>query len=248
MDRILEQLRHSLIVSCQPQAPLDSPAYVADLAAVMVESGAAGIRANGAERVRTIRTRIGSPIIGINKQRHEGFQVFITPTIASAREVVDAGADIVALDGADAPRPDGSTLRELIASVHERGARVMADISTVEEGVAAAEAGADLIGTTLSGYTPYSPQQEGADLDLVAALSEAGLPVVAEGRYNTSVLVEAAFERGAFAVVVGRAITEPRVVVQPFLTVVAARGRVALRGESGTRLPDDNEAGQECAQ
>jgi N-acylglucosamine-6-phosphate 2-epimerase len=227
VNSVLSQLRRALIVSCQPQAPLDSAAYVADLAAVMTEGGASGIRANGAERIRAIRARIGAPIIGIEKQRHAGYQIYITPTIAAARGVIDAGAEIVALDAADAPRPDGSSLPELIASVHERQRLVMADISTVDEGMAAAEAGADLIGTTLSGYTPYSPQLEGPDLDLVATLSERGLPVVAEGRYNTPELVEAAFQRGALAVVVGRAITEPRFVMRPFIAAASAgAGRV----------------------
>lgn len=218
----LSQLRHKLIVSCQPQAPFNTAAYVADLASTMVSCGAGGIRANGAEHVRAVAARVDAPIIGINKQRHEGYQVYITPTVAAAGEVIEAGAPIVALDGSNAPRPDGSTLPELIASVHERGVLVMADISTPGEGFSAAEAGADLIGTTLSGYTPYSPQQEGPDLDLVSVLVERGLKVVAEGRYNAPDLVRAAFDRGAFAVVVGRAITEPRVVVRPFIDVVAS--------------------------
>jgi N-acylglucosamine-6-phosphate 2-epimerase len=214
----IEQLRRRLIVSCQPRAPMDSPAYIGDLAAVMVESGAAGIRANGPAHVSAIRSRTDCPLIGINKQRSDDFQIYITPTRDAAREVVDGGADIVALDGADAPRPDGSDIAGLIEYVHSLGALVMADISTLEEGLAAAAAGADLIGTTLSGYTPYSRKLEGPDLDLVEALaSKLDVPVVAEGRYNAPELVSAAFDMGAFSVVVGRAITEPRFIVAPFL-------------------------------
>jgi N-acylglucosamine-6-phosphate 2-epimerase len=218
MNERLLPLRHRLIVSVQPRPPMNEPRYVADLAATMVECGAAGIRANGAAHVRAVRSRTTAPILGINKQRTEGFEIFITPTRESAGEVVRAGADIVALDGADAPRPDGSDLREMIDHVHSLGALVMADISTYEEGVAAAAAGADLIGTTLSGYTIYSPKMEGPDLELVASLArDLEVPIVAEGRYNTPELVRAALERGAFAVVVGRAITEPRLVVAPFI-------------------------------
>lgn len=218
MNTTLSKLRGRLIVSCQTQGPLDKPMYTADLAATMVECGSAGVRVNGPAHVRAVRERINAPILGINKQRHNGYQIYITPTREAAREVIEAGADIVALDGADAPRPDGSTLKELVAYVHDCGALVMADISTYEEGFKAAEAGADLVGTTLSGYTPYSPQLDGPDLELVEALaSNLDTPVVAEGRYNTPHLVRQAFERGAFAVVVGRAITEPRFIVQPFL-------------------------------
>ena len=218
MNNILSKLQGQLIISCQTQAPLDTPAYTAVLAATMVECGGGGVRINGPAQVRAVRECVKAPILGINKQRHNDYQVYITPTRAAAREVIEAGADIIALDAADAPRPDGSTLKELIAYVHDCGALVMADISTYEEGVKAAELGADLVGTTLSGYTSYSPQLSGPDLELVKVLADdLAVPIVAEGRYNTPDLVRQAFERGAFAVVVGRAITEPRFIVQPFL-------------------------------
>ena len=215
---ILASLRGRLIVSCQTRAPLNTSDYIADLAAVMVESGAGAVRVNSPEHIAAVRRRVKIPIVGIHKQRSEDYRIYITPTRAAARAVIDAGADIVALDGADAPRPDGSTLETLIAHVHNAGALVMADVSTYSEGRRAAEAGADIVATTLSGYTSYSPQQAAPDLQLVEALArDLAVPVVAEGRYNTPELVRAAFGRGAFAVVVGRAITEPRFIVQPFL-------------------------------
>ncbi len=106
-----------------------------------VIGGAVGIRADGPDAVRAIRAQVDVPIIGIYKQRSPDYQVYITPTAEAARAVIAAGADIVALDGAQAERPTGISLKELIASVHDQGALVMADISTLEEGRYAAEAG-----------------------------------------------------------------------------------------------------------
>lgn len=214
---VLEAIRGGLIVSCQTGAPLNGPDFMGPMAKAAELGGAVGIRANGAENVAAIRKMVDLPIIGINKQRRPDFQVYITPTLESAVEVIEAGAEIVALDGSTAPRPGGITLQQLIRGVQERGALVMADISTLEEGLIAAEQGADILSSTLSGYTPYSPQIEGPDLDLVEGLArQSGLPVIAEGRYTTPELVRAAFERGAFAVVVGKAITEPQFITKLF--------------------------------
>lgn len=213
MQSVLDRLSGGLIVSCQTRAPLSGPEFMGPMAEAAVLAGAVGIRANGAADVAAIRQRVDVPIIGINKQRIEGYSVYITPTVESALAVVDAGAEIVALDGSPAPRPGGVTLRDLIAAVHARGALVMADISTLDEGIGAAQAGADIVASTLSGYTPYSPQLAGPDLELIEALRrETGRPVIAEGRYYKPEEVAAAFERGAHAVVVGRAITEPQLI------------------------------------
>lgn len=217
MQAVLEKLRGGLIVSCQTQAPLSGPQFMGPMAEAAVLGGAVGIRANGAADVAEIRRRVQVPIIGINKQRIEGYAIYITPTLESALEVIDAGAEIIALDGSSAPRPTGITLPDLIAGIHARGALVMADVSTLDEGISAAKAGADIVASTMSGYTPYSPKLDGPDLDLIADLKrETGLPVIAEGRYYTPEDVATAFERGAFAVVVGRAITEPQLITRRF--------------------------------
>ncbi len=219
--QILSKLEHGLIVSCQSSPPLSGPQFAGPIAQAAVLGGAVGIRVNGPADVAAVRALVDVPIIGIYKQRRPDYQIYITPTLESALAVIEAGADIVALDGSPAPRPDGLSLAELIAAIHERGALVMADISTLEEGLGAARAGADIVASTLSGYTPYSPKLEGPDLDLVSGLvRETGLPVIAEGRYNTPADVRAAFERGAFAVVVGRAITEPQLITRRFVEAI----------------------------
>jgi N-acylglucosamine-6-phosphate 2-epimerase len=127
--------------------------------------------------------------------------------------VAAAGAHIVAIDGTDRPRPDGRDLAATIAAVHERtDALVLADVSTVDEGVAAAEAGADAdaVASSLSGYTENSRALAGPDLELVAELAQKlTVPVLAEGRIRSPEQARAALDTGAWAVVVDSAITAP---------------------------------------
>ena len=98
---------------------------------------------------------------------------------------------------------------------------IMADISTIEEGLAAEDAGADMLSTTLSGYTSYSPQQAGPDLILVKRLAaQSRVPVIAEGRYYSPELVRQALDLGAFSVVVGGAITRPWQITERFVSAI----------------------------
>jgi N-acylglucosamine-6-phosphate 2-epimerase len=173
--------------------------------------GAIGIRANGIADVSAIKKAIDLPVIGINKRLTPGFDVFITPALSDALAVWQAGADIIAIDGTRRPRPDDLTLAETIRELHAKGVAVMADISTFEEGMHAAEAGADIVSTTLSGYTPYSKQSNEPDLSLVSQLAtQLSVPVVAEGRIKTPREAARAIEAGAYFVVVGSAITRPQ--------------------------------------
>lgn len=211
----------SIVVSCQPGAgsPLRGAAAMALLARAAVAGGAAAIRANGVPDVTAVREAVDVPILGINKVG-DPRGVFITPTVGSAAEIVAAGADAIALDGTLRPRPDGRALHEQIARIKELlGVAVMADVDTLEAGVAAREAGADLVATTLSGYTGNGVPSE-PDVELVARLSAAvDCPVIAEGRYWTTEDVEAAFGAGAHAVVIGAAITNPMAITRRFVAV-----------------------------
>ena len=132
----------------------------------------------------------------------------ITTTIEAAAGLVEAGADLVALDATTEALGDSFAF---LAKVRlELGCSVMADVSTIEEGMCAWDMGVDVVGTTLSGYTPYTQAvTEDPDLDLVHALAERGIRVIAEGRYRTPSQLKAAFDAGAYAVVVGGAITDP---------------------------------------
>lgn len=216
---ILRSIRGGLIVSCQPRAPLNRPAYVADLARAMVEEGACALRIEGAERIAAVRAAVEVPILGIIKRKVPGFDCYITATAQDVESAIDAGADIVALDGRDLARPDGSSLEDLVTRCHARDVGVMADISTLAEGRYAAQCGVDLVASTLAGYTPESRPGPLPDLDLIAELSEGtSAPVIAEGRLHSPTDVVAAFARGAHAVVVGTAITEPRFAIGRFLS------------------------------
>jgi N-acylglucosamine-6-phosphate 2-epimerase len=213
----------SLIVSCQAGAgsALRGPEPMALMAREAAAGGAAGIRANGPADVAAIRAAVDLPIIGIHKLGDPA-GVFITPTVAAAVEVVRAGATLVALDGTRRPRPDGTPLAALIAVIHaDLDVPVMADVDTYEAGVAAREAGADLVATTLAGYTG-GPVPAEPDLELVARLaSTLDCPVVAEGRYATPEQVRAALDAGAYAVVVGTAVTNPAAITRRFRQATA---------------------------
>lgn len=220
---LVDALRGGLVVSCQayPGEPMRTPDTMCRVAEAAARGGAVGIRAQGLDDLRAIRTAVDLPLIGLWKDG-DG-DVFITPTLEHAIAVAEAGAHVVALDGTSRPRPDGLDLTETIAAVHERtGALVMADCSTLEEGLAAQAAGADLVGTTLAGYTAYTTKGDGPDLPLVAALAaRLDVPVIAEGRIHTPAQAASAIRAGAHAVVVGTAITHPTTITGWFAAAVA---------------------------
>ena len=215
----LEALRGKLVVSAQayPGEPMRHPQTMAQMAASAVIGGAAAIRVQGLADIQFTRSAVEVPVIGLFKDGHEG--VFITPTVHHALAVAQAGAHIVALDGTRRERPDGKSLAQTIKAVHElSGALVMADCGSLDDALAAAEAGADLVGTTLAGYTGERPKTDGPDLELLEQIATAGLecPLVAEGRIHTPAQARLALEAGAFAVVVGTAITHPATITSWF--------------------------------
>ncbi|MEU8696339.1 N-acetylmannosamine-6-phosphate 2-epimerase [Streptomyces sp. NPDC048680] len=221
-QKLAALLEGKLIVSCQapPGDPMRETATLVRLAQSAVAGGGAAIRANEPAVVAAIVETVDLPVIGLWKDGDIG--VYITPTVRHALAVAEAGAAVVAADATDRPRPDGSTFAELVEAVHAVGALVMADVSTLEEGVAAARLGADFVSTTLSGYVPGTPEQTGPDLDLVTALSAAiDVPVVAEGRINTPEEAAEALRRGAHSVVVGTAITAPTALTARFVAGIA---------------------------
>jgi N-acylglucosamine-6-phosphate 2-epimerase len=214
-------LPKGLVVSCQARAdnPLHGPQFMGAMALAARDGGAMAIRANGPADIAAV-TAAGLPVIGIHKVFSDQYPVYITPDFASAQAIVAAGAGIVALDCTERPR-DGEHPSVLIRRIREElGAEAFADISTLEEGLKAADWGADYVATTLSGYTEYTePKPETPDLTLLEALaSRLAVPVVAEGRYNSPDLVRAAFAAGAHAVVVGTMITNPREITRTFVT------------------------------
>jgi N-acylglucosamine-6-phosphate 2-epimerase len=208
---LVEQMRGGLIVSCQARGdnPLQGAIYMTAMARAAVMGGAAAIRAEGPDDVRAIVGAVTVPVIGLYKVDYPDSPVYITPTLRELEAVLAAGAPIVAVDGTARQRP-GESLPELVARIHDAGRVAMADISTLEEALQAEAMGFDLVATTLSGYTPYSPQLSGPDLRLVEqCAARCRCPVIAEGRIGDPATAARALAAGAFAVTVGTAITDP---------------------------------------
>jgi N-acylglucosamine-6-phosphate 2-epimerase len=227
---VFEALRGGLVVSVQAPdgSPLAAPSHLAAMARAAASGGAAGIRA---VEVAAVKETVALPVIGLRKRRVEGSEVYITPSLEDARAVVAAGAEIVAVDATLRPRPDGVSLAALVA---ELPVPVLADVDCLEAGIAAREAGAAAVATTLAGYTsgagPVSgaPASAGPDLVLVRALAaELDCPVFAEGRIATPEQARAAFDAGAFAVVVGTAITDPVALTRGFAAAARRRAHAA---------------------
>jgi N-acylglucosamine-6-phosphate 2-epimerase len=182
------------------------------------DGGAIAIRANGPDDISAVKAA-GLPVIGIHKVFSPDHPVYITPSLAAVESIVAAGAEVVALD-CTARQRDGEPPDRLVRRALDLGADVFADISTLEEGLAAADFGATYVATTLSGYTAATePKPAEPDLVLLEALvTRLATPVIAEGRYNTPAWVHRAFDTGAHAVVVGTMITNPREITRLFVS------------------------------
>ena len=219
----LDTLRGGLVASCQPidDGPLDRPEIVAALAAATLAGGASGVRIEGVENVRAVRACISAPIIGIVKEDLADSPVRITPRISQVRALAEAGADIIAYDGTDRLRPD--TRNALLSEILLLGKIAMADCALLEDGKAALAGGAQIIGTTLSGYTDNTAGNGSEpDFALVRAFGKLDAFVMAEGRYNTPDLAATAIEHGADAVTVGTVLTRLEVITRSFVDAIRA--------------------------
>ena len=221
---IIDSFKSKLIVSCQALEgePLYVPGYMAKMALAARMGGAVGIRANSPKDVREIKREVDLPVIGIWKVVSEDCEVYITPTINEAREIYEAGADIIAVDATFRKNVEGKYAWEIIKEIKkELSVLVMADISTLEEGINAEKAGADLISTTLAGYTSYSKQLEGPDFNLIEELTKkVKIPVMAEGRIWTTEDAKKALDMGAYGLIIGGAITRPAQITERFVKTI----------------------------
>ena len=229
-QELFEQIKGKVIVSCQ--AVPGEPLYVEEksimylMARAAKQAGTPMIRTSSIRDVVAIKEETGLPVIGLIKIQYEGFESYITPTMKEVDALVDAGSDIVALDCTNQKRGDGKSISEFITEVRTKYPDVvlMADISTYEEGVNAWKLGMDLVGTTMSGYTALSPKLDGPDYELVKKLSETvDIPVIGEGRVHSPEQAVKMLEAGAYAVVVGGAITRPLEIAQRFIKAVESR-------------------------
>lgn len=217
LNELLERLRGRLVVSCQADAgsPMRRPAVIAALALAAELGGAGAVRVQGYADVAAVRAVTGLPLIGLTKTERADTDIYITPTSQEAVRLAQLGCEIVAVDATLRPRPE--PFAQIARQVQAAGGLVMADVSTPEEGRRAMQGGADVLSTTLSGYTPYSPQLAEPDWPLMQALAAEGFPFMAEGRISTPAQARRALDLGALAVVVGSAITRPDVITRTFV-------------------------------
>lgn len=230
MKTCIDALQQGFVASCQPVdfGPMDKPEIVAAMAQASIAGGATALRIEGLDNLKATRPLVSVPIIAILKRDLEDSAVRITPFIEDVIALKEAGADIIAIDATDRPRPVSVEL--LVKKIHELGCLVMADCSNYEEGLFSFSLGVEIIGTTLSGYTsertPTNP-----DLALVTRLNQQGCFVMAEGRYNSPALAQAAMQAGASSVTIGSAITRIEHICGWFKTAVDA-GRQNQSGDA----------------
>lgn len=223
MAEIAEKWRGGLIVSCQAPAnsPLAKPEIIAALAQTAEQNGAVGVRIDSPEHIRAVKKAVEVPVLGIYKMIYDSSKVYITPTFDAAKAIAAAGADVIATDATLRARPDGEGFAEIVRRIKEElRVPVMADVSTLKEGLNAVEtAGVDCVSTTLSGYTDDTKHIIEPDFDLVENLANRlNVPVICEGRLRCAEDVQRAFDCGAFAVVIGGAITGIDQLVQQFVS------------------------------
>ncbi|MGF1737561.1 N-acetylmannosamine-6-phosphate 2-epimerase [Photobacterium satsumensis] len=214
-NTVLATLKHGFVASCQPvdDGPMDAPEIVAAMAQASVAGGAAALRIEGVDNLRAVRPKVSVPIIGIVKRDLADSDVRITAFVEDVEALAQAGADIIAIDATQRPRP--VPVEELVTAIKELGCLAMADCATYEEGIASLQLGVEIIGSTLSGYTGGEVPKE-PDFALVTKLDQAGCFVMAEGRYNSPLLARQAIEAGASCVTVGSAITRIEHICQWF--------------------------------
>lgn len=226
MENVINRIKGTVVVSVQamPSEPLYLEKCIIAMMKSVITGGAGGLRVAGARDVKNAKSLFNVPIIGLTKPdvipKNWKEIVYITPNIKEVIELINAGADIIALDGTQRKRPNGEKLADLIKFIHINKRLAMADISTLEEGIQVAEQGADILSTTLAGYTlesANSPIDE-PDFELLKQLVEhTKIPVVLEGRIWTPAQVDRAFELGAHSVVIGSAITRPQLITKKFV-------------------------------
>lgn len=211
-------MNRGLIVSCQalPEEPLHSSFIMGRMAVAAKEGGAIGIRANSVEDIEEIKKNVDLPIIGIIKKVYTEGKPYITPTLTEVDALVRTGVDVIAVDATINQDVD------FLSKLHERypQQKFMADISTEEEGLRADEIGFDFVGLTLLGYTPQSLGLDKFKV-LQSLVAKSKHPVIAEGNFNTPEQAAKAMELGAYAVVVGTAITRPQCITQRFAEAVS---------------------------
>ncbi len=221
---VIEKLRGGLIVSVQAASgsAIEDPGVLAAMARAAQDSGAAGVRVAGVANLEAVRKRVRVPIVGIVKRTYDGFEPYITSTVREVEEILGAGAEVVAFDATARRRP-AQGLAEIVAAIHAGGALAMADCSEASDGVCALAQGADILATTLCGYTKETAGHSLPALDMVRELRSLDAFVICEGGIHSPAQASGAFEAGADAIVVGTAITNVDWLVSQYVAATRQR-------------------------
>lgn len=227
MNKAIEKIRKKIIISCQASTgdPIYEDNCILSIIKSVIFGGATCLRLAGVKDITETKNLYPEiSVIGITKPDPlpENWKevVYITPTFEDAKKISDAGADIVAIDGTSRIRPK-ENLAEQIEKIHkELNKPVMADCATVDEGLMCELMGADMISTTLSGYTQVTLDKNNDEPDfevLECLIKTIKVPVILEGRVWTTEHAKKAFALGAYAVVIGSAVTRPQVITRRFI-------------------------------
>ena len=219
--------KRGLIVSCQatPEEPMHGSAIMAKMAVAAEMGGAIAVRVNTYPDLLAVREAVKLPILGLIKQQYSGYYPYISPTMKEVDLIVNSGAEIVCVDGTFYPRPDGNTFAQFVKLIRTKypEIEILADISTVEEGIAASKLGVDYVATTLYGYTPDTVDKTSQliqefrepNFDIIKQLKASiQQPIIAEGRFWDGDHAIKAMECGAYAVTIGAGITRPQIITK----------------------------------
>lgn len=219
---MLEKIKGKLIVSVQALEgePLYDSYIMSKMALAAKEGGAFGIRSNSKEDIIAIKKEVDLPIIGLVKKTYDNSEIFITPTRKEVLALIESGCDMIAIDATLRKRPNGESLDDLVAFIHSNKKLAMADISTFEEALNAQKIGFDCISTTLSGYTPYTKKTNHPDFKLIkTCVKKLKIPVIAEGKIKTVSQLKRILKYNPYSVVIGSAITRPKLITESFAAV-----------------------------
>lgn len=221
---MLKKVKNNIIVSCQalPEEPLHSSFIMSKMALAAKQGGAKGIRANSKEDIIEIKKEVNLPVVGIVKRDYTDSSVYITPTYQEIDELLESGCEMIAMDATKRSRPENNELDELVRYVREKdeSIQLMADIASLDDAIQADKLGFDCVSTTLYGYTEETKNKKLYDNDfefLKRVIESVSIPVIAEGNVVTPEMAKRCLQLGAYAVVVGGAITRPQQITERFV-------------------------------
>lgn len=225
-------------VQADEGSPLDDPEIIVRLAEASLSQGVTLLRLQGIQNIIAVREALPNvPILGLIKTEVSKDKVYISPGIREVQALIDVGCEVICVDGTRRSRAGGATLEDLIKMIHAAGRLAMADCDSLDSAGFATACGADIVSTTLGGYTRESVPTVGPDLEFVrAAARRFSIPVLGEGRYTQRWEIESALRAGAAGVVIGGAINDPIKQTRSLLPSLAVTENVGAIDIGGTWL------------